>query len=106
MAWSEAQKRLGRLELQKRLNTETAVSCRAAFTKSVLTATGALALASALFWASWNDSSGRGRVEGVFLGFIVLIAMLFAALLAYVRFRDWQYLASKEKDPGAGHVSG
>ena len=90
MPWTEEQKRIGRVELQRRRTTETPQSRRATFIKAGFAAAGALIQSLLLVWCAVQSSTTLIRLESVFLALITTTLLLFAAGLAYVRFLDWR----------------
>ena len=90
MAWTDEQKRLGRLELQKRSSPEFARSRRGAFLKAGAAAIGAALLSCLFLWSAFRGTGTRLRLEAAISALITLTGALISSGLAYVRFRDWQ----------------
>ncbi len=89
MPWTEEQKRVGRVELQRRRTTETAKSRRAAFLRTIFAATGAFFLLLIWSWSTVHGSTIRIRIESAFLAIITTMLLLLVSAGAYVRFLDW-----------------
>lgn len=90
MPWTEEQKRIGLVELHRRRTTETPKSRRATFFKALFAATGAFILSLLLLLSAVHSSTAHIRVESTFLALITSTLLLFASVLAYVRFLDWR----------------
>ena len=97
MPWTEEQKRIGRVELQRRRTTETASSRRGAFLRTVFAAAAALFFLLIWIWSTVHGSTTRIRIESAFLALITTMLLLFIAAGAYVRFLDW-YRGAKNED--------
>jgi hypothetical protein len=96
MAWSEEQKRVGRLELRRRSSTETVRSLRTAFTKAIVMASGSMFLSCLLVWSTAHSWSTRFGAKSAISAIIFAMLTIFASLLAYVRFLDWRRLEKNE----------
>ena len=90
MPWTGEQKQIGLMELHRRRTTETPKSRRATFFKALFAATGAFIFSLLLLLSAVHSLTARIRVVSAFSALITSTMLLFASLLAYVRFLDWR----------------